>query len=606
MSPSSVSSEEPETRFERVGRYDLIVELSRGALGSFWAARVATGAEEGRIVCVRRIRVGSDRHDVSSRLTEAALAAMEVRHPNILAVLDVALIGQELCVVSEFVEGESLHTLQRLAFARRAPLAPAMALRIAFDLLSALGAARSMWQERSSSPGDSFAQRLHGGLSPDSVLVAGYGDVMLVDLCVSGAAAEFEAFVQHPDLLPYRAPELVAGKGPADERADVFSIGVLIWELLTNQGLFGSVSRAPRHLGPFADAPDATMRAEIDEIQAKLATHSVPRLDAPGRQGIRVSAQIADLVARALERDPARRFQTLSEMQSALAGLPRDAVVSPEQLSLAIERLARSSSEERRRVMDCYVRSMRPESGPPESGRPTRRPAPAATPAHNVPIPALKPPSSTAFSHVADESRLLGFSEQEVPTRPGEELGRVSRDARKMTIKGMPAVKPAAGAAPVIATKAEPPAATDAGASEPPSESYSALKPARVVAIGSKPPVRARSETPPPPLDAFTPPQPVEPDALRAAFEAARQTELAQPEATAAFPSPSVTPPPVARLLTPAAARLLTPAASLRPASAPEQEADPRRQRARMMALVIGGIIVLIALVALARALFGS
>jgi serine/threonine protein kinase len=600
-----VSSEEPETRFERVGRYDLIVELSRGALGSFWAARVATGAEEGRIVCVRRIRVGSDRHDVSSRLTEAALAAMEVRHPNILAVLDVALIGQELCVVSEFVEGESLHTLQRLAFARRAPLAPAMALRIAFDLLSALGAARSMWQERSSSPGDSFAQRLHGGLSPDSVLVAGYGDVMLVDLCVSGAAAEFEAFVQHPDLLPYRAPELVAGKGPADERADVFSIGVLIWELLTNQGLFGSVSRAPRHLGPFADAPDATMRAEIDEIQARLATHSVPRLDAPGRQGIRVSAQIADLVARALERDPARRFQTLSEMQSALAGLPRDAVVSPEQLSLAIERLARSSGEERRRVMDRYVRSMRPESGPPESGMPTRRPAAAAAPTHNVAIPALKPPSNTAFSHVAEESRLLGFSEQEIPTRPGEALARASRDARKMTIKGMPAVKLAAGAAPGIAAKAEPPAAMDAGEGEPPSESYSALKPARVVPIGSKPPVRPRSETPPPPLDAFTPPQPVEPDALRAAFEAARQTELAQPEATAAFPSPSVTPPPVAPP-PPAAVRLLTPAASLAPTAARQQEMDPRRQRARQLAFVIGGIILLIALIALARALFGS
>lgn len=602
-----MSSEEPETRFERVGRYDLIVELSRGALGSFWAARVATGAEEGRIVCVRRIRVGSDRHDVSSRLTEAALAAMEVRHPNILAVLDVALIGQELCVVSEFVEGESLHTLQRLAFARRAALAPAMALRIACDLLSALGAARSMWQERSSSP-DSFAQCLHGGLSPDSILVAGYGDVMLVDLCISAAAAEFEAFVQHPDLLPYRAPELVAGNAPADERADVFSIGALIWELLTNQGLFGSVTRPPARLGPFADAPDATTRAEIDEIQAKLATYSVPRLDAPGRQGIRVGAQIADLVARALERDPARRFQTLAEMQSALAALPRDAVASPEQLSLAIERLARSSSEERRRVMDRYVRSMRPESGPPESGRPTRRPAAAAAPTRNVPIPALKPPSSDAFSNVMDESRLLGgFNEQEVPTRPGEDLGRASRDARKMTIKGMPAVKLAAGAAPVIATKDNLPPALDAGEGEPPSESYSALKPARVVPIGSKPPVRPRSETPPPPLDAFTPPQPVEPDALRAAFEAARQTELAQPEATAAFPSPSVTPPPVAPPPPPpAAARLLTPAASLLPVAAAREDADPRRRRARLLALVIGGIIALIALIALARALFGS
>lgn len=599
-----MSTEEPETRFERVGRYDLIVELSRGALGPFWAARVATGAEEGRIVCVRRIRVGDDRHDVSSRLTEAALTAMEVRHPNILAVLDVALLGQELCVVSEFVEGESLHTLQRLAFARRAALAPAMALRIAFDVLSAQRAARAMWQERSSSPGDSFARCLHGGLSPDSVLVAGYGDVMLVDLGVSGAAAEFQQFVQHPELLPYRAPELVEGS-QADERADVFSVGVLVWELLTNQGLFGSVTRPPTPLGPFVDAPDAATRAEIEEIRAKLATYSVPRLDAPGRQGIRVSAQIADLVERALERDPEKRFQTLADMQSALLALPRDAVAAPEQLSLAMDRLARSSSEERRRVMDQFVRSMRPESAPPESGRPTRRPAAAAAPTEKVLIPALKPPSSTAFSHVSDESRLLGFSEHEVPTRPGEDLGRASREARKMTIKGMPAVKRPGAMSPVAAEQAVPPPPADASDPEPPSESYSALKPARVVPIGSKPPVRARSETPPPPLDAFSPPQPVEPDALRAAFEAARRTELAQPEATAGFPTPSVAPAAVGLPAAPPAPRVLTPAAPLAPSAVTDVATDPRRQRARLLALVIGGIIALIALIALARAIFG-
>ncbi len=603
MSPPSVSSEESETRFERAGRYDLIVELSRGALGPFWAARVATGAEEGRIVCVRRVRVGSERHEVSSRLTEAALAAMEVRHPNILAVLDVALIGQELCVVSEFVEGESLHSLQRLAFARRAALAPAMALRIAVDVLSALRAARSMWQERSSSPGGSFAQCPHGGLSPDSILVAGYGDVMLVDLGVSGAAAEFKEFVQHPDLLPYRAPELVDGS-PADERADVFSIGVLVWELLTNQGLFGSVTRPPTRLGPFVDTPDAATRAEIDEIRSKLATYSVPRLDAAGRQGIRVSAQIADIVERALDRDPEKRFQTLADMQSALTALPRDAVAAPEQLSLAMERLARSSSEERRRVMDRFVRSIRPESAPPESGRPTRRPVPAGAPTANVPIPALKPPSSNAFSHVADESRLLGFSEHEVPTRPGADMGRASRDARKLTIKGMPAVKLAAAAPPVVAEAPAPPGNASNG--QAPSESYSALKPARVVPIGSRPPARPRTETPPPPLDAFTPPQPVEADALRAAFEAARQTEMAQPEAAAAFPVPSARPPPIALPGAPPAPPVLTPATPPMASAAPRAAADAHRQRARLLAVLIGGIIALIALIAVARAIFGD
>src|SRR5688572_23317363 len=91
---------EPTPILARVRRYDLFLELTRGALGSLWVARVASGAEEGRIVSVRKLRVEGKRPEVLSRLTEATLAAMEVRHPTILAVLDVTLSGQELCIVS--------------------------------------------------------------------------------------------------------------------------------------------------------------------------------------------------------------------------------------------------------------------------------------------------------------------------------------------------------------------------------------------------------------------------------------------------------------------------------------------------------------------------
>ena len=538
---------------------------------------------------------------MSSRLTEAALAAMEVRHPNILAVLDVALLGQELCIVSEYVDGESLHSLQRLAFARRAALAPAMALRIAFDVISALRAARAMWQERTSSAGGSFAQCLHGGLSPDSILIAAYGDVILADLGVSGAAAEFREFVHHPELLPYRAPELVSGGSPADERADVFSLGVLVWELLTNQGLFGSVSRTRTLAGPF-DPASASARAETEEIQSKLATFSIPRLDAAGRQGIRVSAQSADFVERALKRDPSERFQSLSDMQNALLALPRDSLASPEQLSLAMERLARSSTEERRRVMERFVRSLRPGSGPPESGRPTRRPAAAAEPAV---IPELKAPRVAAFSSFTAEARSLGFGEQEAPTRPGEEFSRVARDFRKKTIQGMPAVKFARASLPAVADKPEAQAPPPQG--EAPDESQSALKPARVVPIGSKPPARSHSAVSTKPYDPFPVPPPVEPAALRAAFEAARQAELAEPEAAAAFPSPSVAPPrasvaPAPAALTPAPAPV-QPLLSAAPLGLESSQLDPRQQRARRIALVIGAIILLIALIAILRAI---
>src|SRR5262245_17702943 len=111
--------QEPTSILARVGRYDVFLELTRGALGPLCAARVASGAEEGRIVTVRRLRIDSKRKDVLSRLTEATLAAMEVRHSKILAVLDVTLSGQELCVVSEYVEGEILCSLQRIAFSKR-------------------------------------------------------------------------------------------------------------------------------------------------------------------------------------------------------------------------------------------------------------------------------------------------------------------------------------------------------------------------------------------------------------------------------------------------------------------------------------------------------
>ena len=334
------------------GRYDFVTELGSGALGPLWAARVNAGPELGRLVSVRRV---SGEGSLLDRLMVAGVTSLRFRHPGVSAVLDVVQGTGELLVVSEYVDGEPLDTLQRLAAVNRTPLSPPVVLRIVLDVVTALAAAHDHW----TSAADPNA--LYGGVLPSSIFVAGFGDTLLSEVGVSAAVVRLGLLGERDDVVAYQAPEQLAGAA-VDAQSDVFSIGALLWELLANRPLFGAASRfgsgAGQSLVPLHDR-----------------NKPVPRLDVVARAGTPVPRSIVELVARAVERDPKQRFASVEELLETFRRLPRETIATPEQVVVAVDRLARSAIQTRHeRVAGATTAASQPPESAPGSGRPTFAP----------------------------------------------------------------------------------------------------------------------------------------------------------------------------------------------------------------------------------------
>lgn len=373
----------------RIGRYELALALPHGPLGELWAGAATDGAEQGRIVSVRRIRFGGAQPALRKRSAKAAEVASALRHPKVAAVLDVIERDDELVVVSEHVDGEPLGALMKQAISAKSPIPPGVALAIIRDAADALMAMRDHFAK------DPNAPVPFGGLVPDGLTVAAFGETMLTEPGVLAALGDAS---MHLDALAHRAPEQLATPPQHDERSDIYGLGVILWEMLAVRGLHRST---------------ASSESEAEaELRKKITSVTAPTLDELPRQGAPLPASLVVLVSRALALDPAQRYSSLEAFRKALDDLPRDTVAAPEQVVMTLERLARNALEARRAVLGQMGESRMSFS--PESNRATARPAAPGAPIEVV-IPALGAVESVDT-----------FAVQEAPTRPRRKLTPVS------------------------------------------------------------------------------------------------------------------------------------------------------------------------------------
>jgi eukaryotic-like serine/threonine-protein kinase len=216
-----------------------------------------------------------------TRFRREAVAAAAVAHPNIVATYDTGEDDGVAYIVMELVEGATL----RQAIDLHGPLPPARAADIAAQVADALAAAHARGL-------------VHRDVKPSNVLVQLDGRVKVTDFGIAKAADQ-----GHEDLTRagnvmgtarYLAPEQLEGH-PVDERADVYSLGLVLYEMLTGNAPFG------------ADT-------EIGTAVARLTT-TAPRLG-DVRPGI--PPGLAHVVERALERDPEQRWPNAASMRDAL------------------------------------------------------------------------------------------------------------------------------------------------------------------------------------------------------------------------------------------------------------------------------------------------
>ncbi len=286
---SSDAREQPEA----FGSYHLLERIATGGMAEVYRARAYGMAGFEKILVIKRIldHLGRDEEFVRLFIDEARIA-VSLLHVNIVQVFDLGEVEGSYYMAMEYVHGLDLARLVSRA-RELGPFPIALACFIVCEVLKALQFAH----ERRDDEGRAL-NIVHCDISPQNVLISFAGEVKITDFGISRAA--FQAQKQHEVIrgkYAYMSPEQVEGRR-LDGRSDLFSLGIVFYELLTGRRLFKARSR------------DETLRR-------------VRRAEVPSPRGFRpeIPEDLEDFLLRMLDRRPDERFRDAAQALERLSRL---------------------------------------------------------------------------------------------------------------------------------------------------------------------------------------------------------------------------------------------------------------------------------------------
>ena len=301
MDPASTSSQMIGTVLS--GRYRLEAKLGSGGMSTVYLARDTT---LDRSVAVKVMhREMSEQADQLERFRQEARAVAKLSHPNVVAVIDAGEDGGHPYIVFEYVEGETLKQRINRVGALDAQEALAYAIEVARGLTVAH--ARKM---------------VHRDIKPQNVLIDSEGRAKLTDFGIS-RQLESDGLTATGRVLgttDYVSPEQAMGHG-VDQRSDIYSLGVVLYEMLIGQVPYHADSQvgvAMKHVNE--DLPDVQTRRPELSAAAALVVERATAKD-PNQRYQNVGEMIDDL-STALEVEAARAGSTTGEATSVLQAVP--------------------------------------------------------------------------------------------------------------------------------------------------------------------------------------------------------------------------------------------------------------------------------------------
>lgn len=257
-------------------RYEILGAAGHGSMGNVYKAR---DRETGETVALKLLKpeIASDRA-MMDRFKNELLYARKITHKNVCRVYEFNRLGNIAYTSMEFVEGESLRSVLNRFGALSQKKATDLALQICSGLKEA------------------HAQGIvHRDLKPENVMIDGNGNLKLMDF---GIARSMQALTQHSGSMvgtpAYMAPEQVVG-APVDYRTDIYSLGLMLYEMFTGKPAFTAENAVAVALKQMREEPPRPSEVEP----------SVP-----------VAMERA--ILKCLEKAPARRFQTVAELEAAV------------------------------------------------------------------------------------------------------------------------------------------------------------------------------------------------------------------------------------------------------------------------------------------------
>ncbi len=308
----------------RVGRYALFEQFAAGGMATVHFGRLDGAGGFSRVVAIKRLlpHLVANNEFTEMLLNEARLAA-RVRHPNVVATLDVVASKGDVLLVLDYVEGEALSTLCRAqAKEKRDLISVPIAVGIMQDVLHGLLAIHEATDEKGRA-----LDLVHRDVSPPNVLVGVDGVARVLDFGIAKALQQLDDSMtgRRMGKMGYMSPEQILGER-LTQRSDVFSAGIVFWELLAMRRLFP------------ADQPEERME-------------SILRGEYPRPSSLRsdVSPELDALVMKALERSPDARFATMREFSQALEPVARPA--TRREIGAWVNELAHNALSERTRMV---------------------------------------------------------------------------------------------------------------------------------------------------------------------------------------------------------------------------------------------------------------
>jgi serine/threonine-protein kinase len=400
LSPGVTSSLPPQPGTLIEGKYEILTKIREGGMGTIYKVRHRL-LDEVRVVKVMRPHLGAD-EDLRRRFAQEAKTATKLKHPNIVHILDFALDADGTAyIVMEFIDGVNLLDLLRVSGPPSVPLS----LEIARQTLQALS-----YLHRKS--------MVHRDIAPDNLMLTHDEEqrpvIKLIDL---GIAKDLDRTVDMTSTgvflgkVKYSSPEQLGGlaKGEKiDGRSDLYSLGVVLYELLTGEKPIAG--ETPRDL---------------------LAGHlfSPPRPFEETDPTNRVPESVRQMLLKALEKPRERRFQTPGEFASEVDRLQRQAFASQPDLDDTRRLLARARdtspplgenitpSAQDRLDRQFGAASTPPPTGPSGISAIENAPTIAATTSKGATRPV--PPAATAPPAQRSSPRTISGAETVRATGPG-------------------------------------------------------------------------------------------------------------------------------------------------------------------------------------------
>jgi TonB family protein len=294
------------------GQYTLLDKIATGGMAEVWKARMLGMEGFQKNVAIKRILPHlTDSSDFLTMFIDEAKLAAQLNHNNIIHIYDLGKIEEDYYIAMEFVDGRDLRSI--LNSARRKQPEPALPMSLALLVAARLASALDYAHRKKDFDGRELGL-VHRDVSPQNVLISYEGDIKLCDFGIVKAVAKASK-TQMGALkgkLQYMSPEQAWGR-VVDARSDIFSLGAVLFEMLTGRRLFAGES-------------------EISVLESVRDC----RIESPRSVNPAIPESVDKVVMRALAGEPDDRYQTAGEMQKELERVLYGLDPTPSERDLAL------------------------------------------------------------------------------------------------------------------------------------------------------------------------------------------------------------------------------------------------------------------------------